>query len=59
MSVLHHEELLEDCFETAWENFRVSNKLTDHELNELCTFSKGTMLAIQRQAERLFEDLCE
>ena len=59
MSVLHHEELLEDCFEQAWDNFRVSNKLTDHELNELCTFSKGTLHAIQRQAERLFEDLCE
>ena len=27
MSSLHHENILEDCFEVAMESFRVNNKL--------------------------------
>ena len=27
MSTLHHEEILEDCFEVAMESFRINNKL--------------------------------
>jgi hypothetical protein len=35
MSTLHHESLLEDCLCEAEENFRVSNKLTQKQLDEL------------------------
>ena len=27
MSSLHHENILEDCFEVAMESFRINNKL--------------------------------
>ena len=28
MSSLHHENILEDCFEVAMESFRINNQLT-------------------------------
>ena len=59
MSVLHHETLLETCFDEAWENFRVHNKLTPEMMEELCSSSVGTVNAIERQARRLFDDLCQ
>ena len=59
MSVLHHEALLESCFDQAWENFRVHNKLTVDEMTELCSFSEGTRLAVEKQAQRMFDDLCQ
>ena len=46
MSSLHHENILEDCFEVASESFRVNNKLTHEQLEELLSFSKGTYDAI-------------
>ena len=36
MSTLHHESLMETCHDEAWENFRIHNKLTEDQLNELC-----------------------
>ena len=42
MSSLHHENILEDCFEVAMESFRINNKLTHEQLDELITISKGT-----------------
>ena len=59
MSTLHHESLLDTCFDEAWENFRVHNKLTVDELNWLCNNTLGTLDAVERQARRLFEDLCQ
>ena len=59
MSVLHHEQILENCFDEAWEDFRVSNKLTVEMMNELCSFSKGTVSNIERTAQKMFEDLCQ
>ena len=59
MSTLHHESLLETCFEEAWESFRVHNKLTVDEMTELCSCSEGTVLAVEKQARRMFEDLCQ
>ena len=46
MSSLHHENILEDCFEVAMESFRINNKLTHEQLDELISFSKGTYDAI-------------
>ena len=59
MSTLHHESLLDTCFDEAWENFREHNKLTVDELNWLCNNTLGTLDAIEKQARRLFEDLCQ
>ena len=58
MSSLHHENILEECFEVAMESFRINNKLTHAELNELLSFSKGTFDAICSNAHKLFQDRC-
>ena len=62
MSTLHHESLLETCWDEAWEEFRVSNKLTDDQLNELCWRNpngSGSLDAIDQLARQKFEDLCQ
>ena len=58
MSTLHHEEILEDCLIEAEENFRVHNKLTQKQLDELIVRSEGVRLAIEKQAQKLFDDQC-
>ena len=58
MSILHHEEILEDCFEVAMESFRINNKLTHEQLEELITISEGTYNAICKQSYKLFQDRC-
>ena len=58
MSSLHHEEILEDCFEIAMESFRINNKLTHEQLDELITISEGTYNAICKQSYKLFQDRC-
>ena len=58
MSSLHHESILEDCFEESIESFRVSNKLTHEQLDELLSFSRGTFDAICSNAHKLFQDRC-
>ena len=58
MSSLHHEKILEDCFEVAMESFRINNKLTHEQLDELITISKGTYDAICSNAYKLFQDRC-
>ena len=35
MSTLHHENLLEDCYEKAYERFMTSNKLNQEQMQEL------------------------
>ena len=58
MSCLANEALLETLHDEVWEEFRIDNKLTDDQLNELCFANEsGTLLAIQREVERRFEDL--
>ena len=59
MSTLNHESILEDCLVEAEENFRVHNKLTQKQLDELLVLSAGTRDAITKQAQRLFDDLCQ
>jgi len=59
MSSLHHENILEDCFEVAMESFRINNKLTHEQLDELITISEGTYNAICKQSYKLFQDRCQ
>ena len=58
MSSLHHESILEECFEISMESFRVNNKLTHEQLDELLSFSQGTYDAICKQSYKLFQDRC-
>ena len=59
MSTLQNEMILENCFDEAWESFRVHNKLTVDEMTELCDFSEGTVNAIERNAQKMFDDMCQ
>ena len=58
MSTLHHESILEDCLVEAEENFRVHNKLTQKDLDALIVRSEAVRLAITKQAQKLFDDMC-
>ena len=58
MSTLHHESILEDCLIEAEENFRVHNKLTQKQLDELIVRSRGVRDAIESQAQKLFDARC-
>ena len=58
MSSLHHENILEDCFEVAMESFRINNKLTHEQLDELLSISEGTFDAICKQSYKLFQERC-
>ena len=55
MSSIRNESILESLFDEVWEEFRVSNKLTVEMMNELCSFSKGTNLALERLTRERFE----
>ena len=59
MSNINNEALLETIHDEVWEEFRISNKLTDDQLNELCWRNQsGTLLAIETETNKRFEDLC-
>ena len=57
MSSLHHEEILEDCYEQSYESFKKSNKLTEEMMQELILHS-GVQFAIEKNARKLFEGRC-
>ena len=60
MSCLQNEALLETIHDEVWEEFRISNKLTDDQLNELCWRNQsGTLDAIERETNKRFEDMCQ
>jgi len=59
MSCLQNEMILESLFDEVWEEFRVSNKLTVEMMNELCSFSKGTVDALEKLTQQRFEDLSQ
>ena len=60
MSCLQNEMILEQIHDEVWEEFRIANKLTDDQLNELCWANEsGTLLAIEKEVEKRFEDLCQ
>tara|TARA_B100000427_G_scaffold322887_1_gene325535 strand:+ start:751 stop:930 length:180 start_codon:yes stop_codon:yes gene_type:complete len=58
MSTLHHEEIFETVLAEAEENFRVHNKLTQKQLDELLVRSQGVRDAIVKQASKLFDERC-
>ena len=57
MSSLHHEELLETCYERAYDSFKTSNKLTEDMMQELI-LHEGVQLAIEKSAYKMFDDMC-
>ena len=58
MSTLHHENLLEDCYERAYDRFKTSNKLDEQQMQELI-LHEGVENAIVKSARKIFEDLCQ
>ena len=56
MSVLHHEEILETCFETAVEEFCTSNKLNPRSSAEI-EQHEGVQIALEKKALQIFEDM--
>jgi len=58
MSTLHHEALMESCFDQAVEEFMQANKL-DFEMFRQIEDHEGVMLAIEKNAIKMFEDLCQ
>ena len=58
MSTLHHENLLEDCYERAYDRFKTSNKLDEQQMQELI-LHRGVADAIEKNARQIFEDLCQ
>lgn len=57
MSTLHHESLLETCYDTAWIEYRDKNKLTDDQLYALEQKSeRGYLPEIEALANQIFED---
>ena len=58
MSVSHHEEILEDCYEKAYERFMTSNKLNEEQMQELLLHS-GVQFAIEKNARQIFDDMCQ
>ena len=57
MSTLHHESLLETCYETAVEDFCTSNKLTPEMFAQIENH-EGVQLALIKKAYLIFDDLC-
>ena len=58
MSCINNEALIETLHDEVWEEFRIANKLTDDQLNELCWANEsGTLLAIERETNKRFQDL--
>ena len=57
MSTLHHEAILETCYETAVEEFCTSNKLTPEMFAQIEDHS-GVQIALEKSARAKFDDLC-
>ncbi len=55
MSVLHHESILEQCFEEAVEQFCSNNELTPEMFAQIENH-EGVQLALEKSTMRLFED---
>ena len=58
MSVLHHEELQETCYETAVEEFCTSNKLTPEMFAQIENHD-GVQIAIIKRAYQIWDVLCQ
>ena len=57
MSTLHHESLLETCFDEAVVDFCLANELTPETFAEI-EHHEGVQLALEKSARQIFEDLC-
>ena len=58
MSCIQNEELLEDCYERAYDRFKTFNKLNEDQMQELM-LHKGVEDAIIKSARKLFDDMCQ
>ena len=58
MSCIQNEELLEDCYERAYDRFKTFNKLNEDQMQELILHG-GVQLAIEKSARKMFEDMCQ
>lgn len=57
MSVLHHESLYEQCYDEAWEEYRLAHDLTPDQLDALDQSSDlGYLPIIADEAKKRFED---
>jgi len=60
MSTLHHESLLETCYDEAWIDYAKQNNLSYDELTALEQSSEtGIIPAIENAANQRFEDLLQ
>ena len=60
MSTLHHESLLETCYEEAWIDYAKENNLTFDQLDAIDQNSDlGYLPVIAEEANRRFQDLCQ
>ena len=58
MSCLQNEILLEQCYDDAYEQFRIHNKLNQEQMQELILHG-GVQLAIEKSARKMFDDMCQ
>ena len=58
MSVLHHESILEQCFDEAVEEFCSSNQLSPEMFAEIENH-EGVQLALEKLTMQRFEDLLQ
>lgn len=60
MSTLHHETILETCYDEAWIDYAKDNNLTHDQLEAIEQNSEtGILPEIEAEARRRFEDLCQ
>jgi len=60
MSSLHHETLLETCYDEAWVDYAKNNNLTFDQLDAMDQDSElGYLPVIADEAQRRFEDMCQ
>ena len=58
MSTLHHEALLETCYETAVEDFCTSNKLTPEMFAQI-EKHEGVQITLEKKALQIFEGMLQ
>jgi len=58
MSVLHHESILEQCFDEAVEEFCSSNQLSPEMFAQIESH-EGVQIALEKLTMKRFEDLLQ
>ena len=53
---MNNESILENLYNEAYEDFRLSNKLTVEMLDELLSFSKGTRDNLEQLTRQRLDD---